>query len=872
MKRILFTIVVIAALLGAIPADASSFAEQDGIGVTSRNTGDLIIEGTNGDDSAIYLVAGASAGDVSVRIGGSEAANEVFAGPVRNVTVQMKGGADSLNVHAVTLPGNLVVNGGGDGDHVRVTAATVAGLTNLQMGSTTDGAFDLVNLKGSEFGAAVTIGGTSGFNGVVVDGIAVAGNLNIATDGGASLVSIDNSTLLGFRFSGGRDGDSISVHNSDLGSDPTILTRGGNDTIAVNSSSYTGTATIDSDSGDDFIDYSPTGSESVTLNLRTGSGDDIVEALIGSEASWGFGSIANGGPGTDSFEGQADGATVAGFETVDSPGGEARREMVVTANPAATDAAALVLRQGGSAVDAMVAAQSMLGLVEPQSSGIGGGAFVVYYDAATGETTTFDAREKAPAAALETRFEGLGFFAAWQSGLSVGVPGVPRLMEDMQARYGRLPLAQSLTPATATAISGFELTGRTSDQVAGLLARNDSCEDRLFFADPAAFSYFANPDCTAKPAGTAVTNVAYGETLAAIGEHGADGFYTGSVAENIAAAVQGDPRIAGDMTTDDLANYQTVERDPVCVNYRGHDVCGMGPPSSGGLTVGQILGILQSYDLGSDPLDEETVHLVTQASKLAFADRNFYIGDSDFVSVPTAGLLDTEYLASRAALITGVDMGTAAPGVPPGASGEAAADTSDFGNGTSHLVVVDQWGNALSMTTSIESSFGNGVMVDGFLLNNELTDFSFRPTDDEGNPIANRVQPGKRPRSSMSPTIVLDAEGDVKLLTGSPGGSRIIGYTAQSIMNVLDFGLTPQESVMVPHYLNRNGSTNLETPIPGVTNDYDAEALKAQLEARGQTVSIRALTSGLSMILADGDDLLGGADLRRDGTVGGRGR
>ncbi|MCL4149835.1 UNVERIFIED_CONTAM: hypothetical protein GTU68_023561 [Idotea baltica] len=217
-------------------------------------------------------------------------------------------------------------------------------------------------------------------------------------------------------------------------------------------------------------------------------------------------------------------------------------------------------------------------------------------------------------------------------------------------------------------------------------------------------------------------------------------------------------------------------------------------------------------------------------------------------------------------------MGTAAPGMPPGASGEGAAAADDFGTGTSHLVVVDQWGNALSMTTSIESSFGNGVMVDGFLLNNELTDFSFRPVDGEGNPIANRVQPGKRPRSSMSPTIVLDAEGDVKLLTGSPGGSRIIGYTAQSIMNVLDFGLTPQESVMVPHYLNRNGSTNLETPIPGVTNDYDAEALKAQLEARGQTVSIQGLTSGLSMILADGDDLLGGADLRRDGTVGGRGR
>ncbi len=287
--------------------------------------------------------------------------------------------------------------------------------------------------------------------------------------------------------------------------------------------------------------------------------------------------------------------------------------------------------------------------------------------------------------------------------------------------------------------------------------------------------------------------------------------------------------------------------------------------------MGQILGILQSFDLGDDPLAEETVHLVSQAGRLAFADRNLYIGDSDFITVPSAGMLDPEYLASRAALITGTDMGTALPGVPPGEFNPAAPSGDEQGNGTSHLVVVDQWGNALSMTTSIESSFGNGVMVNGFLLNNELTDFSFSPTDSEGTPIANRVQPGKRPRSSMSPTIVFDGDGEVKLLTGSPGGSRIIGYTAQSIMNVLDFGLTPAESVMVPHYLNRNGSTDIETPMEGI-NDYDAEALKAQLEARGYSVNIRSLTSGLSMILADGDGLLGGADPRRDGTIGGRGQ
>lgn len=550
--------------------------------------------------------------------------------------------------------------------------------------------------------------------------------------------------------------------------------------------------------------------------------------------------------------------------------GTTKREMVVTANPLATDAAAKTLKRGGTVADAMVVAQTMLGLVEPQSSGLGGGAFIVYYDAATGTTTTFDGREKAPSAALETRFEGLGFFNAWQSGLSVGVPGVPRLMEEVHQRYGRLNWTSLMQPASAQARKGFELTERTSDLVDTLLSFNPSCEDRLFFKDPAAFDYFANADCTAKAAGTQVRNPAYATTLKRMAKSGADGFYFGETAENIAAAVQADPRIAGDMTTADLANYEVVERAPVCVDYRGHNVCGMGPPSSGGLTVGQILGLVEPFDLGDDPLGEQAVHLVTQAGRLAFADRNLYIGDSDFVTVPVDGLVDKDYLASRSALITDMDMGTAEPGTPPGTFDPAASSSDDPGSGTTHFSIVDRWGNALSMTSSIESPFGNTVLVDGFLLNNELTDFSFSPTDAEGTPIANRVQANKRPRSSMSPTIVFDPEGDLKLLTGSPGGSRIIGYTAQSIINVLDFGLTPQEAVETPHYLNRNGSTDIEEPIPGVTNDYDAEALKAQLEARGQTVNIRSLNSGLSMILVEDDRLVGGADRRRDTTVGGR--
>jgi gamma-glutamyltranspeptidase/glutathione hydrolase len=560
-----------------------------------------------------------------------------------------------------------------------------------------------------------------------------------------------------------------------------------------------------------------------------------------------------------------------------------KREMVVTANPLATAAGEKILKIGGTAADAMVTVQTVLGLVEPQSSGLGGGAFVVYYDAKTGQTTTIDAREKAPAAATEDRFSGLSFASAWQSGLSVGVPGTPRMMEYMHGRFGKLPWQRLFEPAKTLAQSGFQLSERTSSQVAGLLAGNVSCADneRLYFRDPTAFAYFVNADdCTAKPAGTVMRNKAYANTLKALEKSGADAFYCGEIAEDIAAAVQGDLRIPGDMTVKDLANYQVVERAPVCLDYRGHNVCGMGPPSSGGIAVGQILGILENFDLsGLDVLDAQTVHLFTQAGRLAFADRNQYVADTDFITVPVEGMLDKDYLASRAALIGYTDMGTAAPGVPPGDFKRSAPDPTAKVSGTSHVSIVDRYGNALSMTTTVESPFGNGVMVRGFMLNNELTDFSFAYVDAEGLPIANRVQPNKRPRSSMSPTIVFDSAGDVELITGSPGGSRIIGYTAQSIMNVFDFGLDPQKAVNVPHYMNRNGRTDLEEPIPGITMDYDALALLADLSARGHGVNITAQESGLSIIQVVKSDsgkkygdtiLIGGADKRRDGTVGGQ--
>ena len=551
------------------------------------------------------------------------------------------------------------------------------------------------------------------------------------------------------------------------------------------------------------------------------------------------------------------------------------QEMIVTANPLATAAGADVLKRGGTAVDAMIAAQAVLGLVEPQSSGIGGGAFVVYFDALTGKTTTFDAREKAPAAASPEWFLGedgepLSFTEAWQSGLSVGVPGVPRLLDVLHDRYGQLPMLRLFNPAISLAERGFKLTERTSEQVAGLLDSNEPGEPPLFFRSEIARNYFVRPDGTAKPAGTVLRNEPYAKTLRRLARFGSEIFYDGPIARGIVEAVNGDPNIPAPMTRGDLENYEVVERPPVCVDYRGFDVCGMGPPSSGGIAVGQMLGVLSEFDLAAlKPVSVEAAHLFAEAGRLAFADRNEYVADSDFVDVPVEGLLDPVYIKGRAALVTDVDLGIVEPGTPPGAP-VSGADATAKNSGTSHISIVDRHGNALSMTTTIESSFGNGVMIRGFLLNNELTDFSFLPVDEEGDPIANRVEANKRPRSSMSPTIILK-NGRPAYLTGSPGGSRIIGYTAQSIINLIDFDLDPQEAVNIPHYMNRNGiTTDLEPKIPGVTGPGDAADLADGLEARGHVPNVTEQTSGLSIIEVTGTGLIGGADKRRDGTVGGR--
>lgn len=527
--------------------------------------------------------------------------------------------------------------------------------------------------------------------------------------------------------------------------------------------------------------------------------------------------------------------------------------MVAAANPWAVKAGADVLAKGGSAADALVAVQAMLGLVEPQSSGLGGGAFLVYFDAETGTLTTLDGREKAPLAATPRLFqngegEPLGFYDAVVGGLSVGTPGTPALMEDVHVRWGKLPWAELLAPAIERAEAGFEVSPR----LAGLIQED---ADRL--GRFATTSEYFMPGGTPLAAGDLLQNPAYGTTLRAMAEGGSRAFYTGDIAADIVATVQGAEGNPGVLSQLDLSLYGVKERAPVCVSYRAHDVCGMGPPSSGALTVGQILGMLGHYDLSAGPSDVNVRRLMGDASRLAFADRGRYMADSDFVPVPVQGLLDQTYLAERAALLGSDDaLPEVAPGTPEFDHALNWADDQAIElPSTSHFVIVDGAGNVASMTTTIENGFGSRLMVRGFLLNNELTDFSFRSHVD-GVPIANRVEPGKRPRSSMAPTIVMK-DGAPVLAIGSPGGSRIIGYVAQSIIAYLDWGLDVQQAVSVPHAVNRFGKYDVE-------EGTSAERLSDGLTGLGFEVGSRALTSGLHAI-SIGDTLEGGADPRREG-------
>ena len=507
----------------------------------------------------------------------------------------------------------------------------------------------------------------------------------------------------------------------------------------------------------------------------------------------------------------------------------AKHWMVAAANPLAVEAGYRILKRGGNAVDAAIAVQLVLGLVEPQSSGLGGGAFMLLHVGKGGKLIAYDGRETAPAAAKPDRFmkdgEPIAFHDAVVGGKSVGVPGTVRLLETVHKRHGRMRWAELFAPAIALAEHGFAVSPRLH----ALLAAE------RHMTQPRARDYFFGVDGRPLPVGTLLKNPAYAETLRRIAAGGADAFYRGEIARDVVDTANSHSTNPGDITLADLAGYRVKVRAAVCDNYRGFRVCGMPLPSSGGVTVLQMLKMLEPYDLRAmGPASFWSVHFFSEAGRLAFADRDVYEADPDFYT-PPSGLLDADYLRARSALIkSDSSMRSAAPGNPPDrqpadkkvALGQGAA--LEFPS-TSHISIVDNYGNAVAMTTTIEDGFGSRLMTrGGFLLNNELTDFSFAPTD-HGKPVANRVEGGKRPRSAMSPTIVYDKVGRVAIVAGSPGGSAIINYVAKTLVAIIDWDLDPQAAIALPNFGSRNGPTELERNTP-------VAALEPKLRALGASV------------------------------------
>ena len=531
--------------------------------------------------------------------------------------------------------------------------------------------------------------------------------------------------------------------------------------------------------------------------------------------------------------------------------------MIAAAHPLAAEAGRGILAAGGSAVDAAIAAQMVLTLVEPQSSGIGGGAFLLHYDAKTRKLTAYDGRETAPASArpgmfLDASGKPRGFEDAVVGGLSVGVPGAVRMLALVHEDAGALPWADLFAPAIALAEQGFPVSPRLHQAIA---------EDKHLetFAQPSAYFYGASGDPV--PEGALLRNPDLAATLRAIAAGGADAFYTGPIADEIARTVGAAKRNPARMTKADLAGYRAVRREAVCLDYRTRRVCGMPPPSSGGITTLQILGLLRGFDMraaGAGSL--ASAHRLAEASRLAFADRNAYIADPKFIDVPTAELLDRGYLARRARLIgPRAAKGEVAPGRPPGVLAVATAGEAPRPPSTTHLSVADAAGNVVAMTSSVEGPFGSRLMAGGFILNNQLTDFSFAP-EAGGKPVANRAEPGKRPRSSMAPTIVFADDGRPILATGSPGGSRIIGYVTKSLLATLDWGLDAAEAVSLGNIVNRGGPTELEAGTA-------AESLRPELQALGHEVVVGELQSGLNAIALTRAGLEGAADPRREGAA-----
>jgi gamma-glutamyltranspeptidase/glutathione hydrolase len=522
-----------------------------------------------------------------------------------------------------------------------------------------------------------------------------------------------------------------------------------------------------------------------------------------------------------------------------------------------------------------VAVQLVLNLVEPQSSGIGGGAFLLHFDAATRTLRTYDGRETAPAAAQPNRFldadgKPIAFAAAIASGAAVGVPGALALLEHVHRQHGRLPWARLLAPAIRLARDGFLVSPRLS-----LL---------LDWMGPDAFSsaarhYFFDGRGKAWVPGHRLRNPEFAETLELIVRDGARALHDGPLADRVIAAVTGGPAPIGDITRADLAGYQPREREPVCVPYRDLRVCGMGPPSSGAHTIGQTLRLIEPFDLGRGPgaaLNARALHIIAEAQKLAYADRNRYLADPDIVKIPL-GLLGTHYLDRRRALIAPLSAAGRVEAGDPGADGAHlfGDDGTQEASGTSHISIVDGAGNAVSMTTTIEAAFGSRIWAAGFLLNNELTDFSFRPADAQGRPIANRVAGGKRPRSSMAPTIVLDADGHLKAVLGSPGGSRIILYVIKSLVALIDWEMNAQEAAALANFGSQGRAFELESTTASA---YEAltrpwawgstiwQALR--LKPLGHRIDFDLMTSGTHIIVRRGPHHLeGGADPRREGVA-----
>lgn len=529
--------------------------------------------------------------------------------------------------------------------------------------------------------------------------------------------------------------------------------------------------------------------------------------------------------------------------------------MVVAANPLATEAGLQMLEQGGSAIDAAIAAQLMLGLVEPQSSGIGGGLFLLHWSSKQQELTSIDGREIAPSAATPDWFRENGQLMPWNKafvgGKAVGTPGVIAALYQAHQQHGKLPWRVLFQPAIQTATKGFAVSPRLHALVA---ARSNPG----LYSFSASSQYFY-PNGQPIAVGSTRKNPEYAHLLQRIAQEGPSAFYLGENAEAIVNTVNNAAINPGKMTLADIQNYRAKVQAPICAPYRSYKICGMAPPSSGSLAVLQILGILSHFDIAKlPPNSEQAIHLISQASRLAFADRERYIADPAFSDVPVTGLLDSKYLKQRASMIDQtMDMELAQPGTPVGAKPLGSATSLEYAN-TSHISVVAADGSAVSMTTSIENAFGSGLMVNGYLLNNQLTDFSLEARSKEGAWVANRVEAGKRPRSSMAPMVVFDAQGQLAMLIGSPGGSRIIDYVAQAVIAMIDWQLGPQEAANLAKFTHRNDLLALEAGTPLVL-------LQGKLAERGYEIRVTDLNSGLHLIKRVGQQWAGGADPRREG-------